>query len=176
MQAGHLGINAHIAHRLQPLEGRADAFGFALGKARGRQGIGAEEFSGDRAAFTPLQEQIDLLLHGEETADLLEERLEGFLREIGVLIAIEAAAALHQFIEQIAAKFAAAAFSQIAADQIQDPVGQQGIEVALEAHPLLLLLAHALQQLDAVVQDLRSAFKAAIAAALLAGLLGREGR
>ena len=57
-----------------------------------------------------MQEQIDLLLHGEETADLLEERLERFLRELGILIAIEAAAALHQFIEQIAAEFAAAAF------------------------------------------------------------------
>ena len=47
MQAGHLGINAHIAHGLQPLQGRADSLGFALGKARGREGIGAEDFSGD---------------------------------------------------------------------------------------------------------------------------------
>ena len=41
---------------------------------------------------------------------------------------------------------------------------------------MFLLLAHALQQLDAVVQDLRGAFKAAIAAALLPGLLSRDGR
>ena len=106
-------------------------------------------------------------MDGEKTADLLEKRLEGLLREAGVLIAIKAAASLDQFIEQIAAKFTAAVFGQIAADQIQDPIGQQSIEVALQAHPLLLLLSHPLQQLDAVLQDLGGAFKAAIAAALL---------
>ena len=165
--------------RPEAIEGFLDALGLALGEAGGGEGIGPQKFSGDRTGFGPELEQIDLLLHGEETADLLEEGLKGFLGEVFVLITVESTAAFHQIQQQFQTVFPVAAVVQVAADQIQDSIGEQALEVVLQGLAQIGLLAHALQQLDALLQQLGGRFKAAVMAAIgpcaLGGQAGQQG-
>ena len=176
MKAGHLRLHPHIVQLLQALQRGFDALGFALGKTGGGQGVSAEEFSGDGASVGPGLEQINLFLDGEEAADLLEEGLKRLLREVRIEIPIQAAAALDQVLQELLAGLPVAAVVEIPAEQIENPKRQQGLQFSLQGHPLLLLLSHALQQLNALLQGLGGGFKAAVAATFIGGLTGGQGR
>ena len=89
-----------LAAEMPPVAGERDPLGFALGESRGRQGDAAEEIGGAGALLGPAVEQIELLLHGEEGTDLLEEGLEILWGEALIGRAFQATAALDQLLEQ----------------------------------------------------------------------------
>ena len=82
------GIEVGIGKRLQPVAGLLEELWLAprepcCGESQNREetGIGC-------APLKPAAEQIDLLLNGEEAADLVEERFEILLAEAAGLITI----------------------------------------------------------------------------------------
>ena len=149
---GEEDLDAGLAAVLEAFVGLEDPFRLALGEARGGQGKAREEVGGGRAAIAPAAEELHLLLSRQELADLLEERLELALGEGQIGVALEATALLHELLQQGDALLAGAAGGEVAADQIEHAIGQQFLEVLLELAPLLGLLAHALQQLQALLQ------------------------
>ena len=151
--AGHEHLHARLAAALQAFQGRQDALGLALHEAGGGEGEAGQEIGGGRAGLGPAVEQVHLLLHRQELADLFEEGLELAGGEVGVVLPLQAAPLLHQPLQQGDALLAGGVGGEVAADQIQHAVWQQGLQVVLEPPALLRLLAHALQQLQALLQQ-----------------------
>ena len=77
-------------------------------------------------------------------------------------------------LQQGDALLAGAAGGEVAADQIEHAIGQQFLEVLLELAPLLGLLAHALQQLQALLQGQGGRFIAALVAVIPGGALAGQ--
>ena len=177
---GEEDLDAGLAAVLEAFVGLEDPFGLALGEARGGQGKAREEVGGGRTAIAPAAEELHLLLSRQELADLLEERLELALGEGQIGVALEATALLHELLQQGDALLAGAAGGEVAADQIEHAIGQQFLEVLLELATLLGLLAHALQQLQALLQGQGGRFIAALVAVIpggaLAGQSGEQGQ
>ena len=113
-------------------------------------------------------------MNRQERADLLKKGLELALVEIPVAVAIEAAAALHQLLEQLQTLTAFQGGAQVAADQIEDPVGQEPAQLLFQLVPLLGQLAHALQQLQALLQHRGGRLKAALVLIILGGRLASQ--
>ena len=119
MQAGQQGLGPFGATGLQPQFGSGNSLGFALAKARSRESCGGQEIGGPGArtrggsttcgrttcvrttwGIGPAAEQIHLLLHGEEGADLFEKGLEFFARQARIVVPLQAAPALDQLLEE----------------------------------------------------------------------------
>ena len=84
---------------LQPLAGRGDALGLALGKAGGGEG-GARQEICSRRGFCPATEQIHLLLHRQEGTDLLKKGLKFLRAHARVTETLQSAPAGHQLFKQ----------------------------------------------------------------------------
>ena len=86
------GIEVGIGKRLQPLAGLLEELRLAPREACCGERQNREETGIGRTPLKPAAEQIDLLLNGQEAADLMEERFEILLIEAAGLIAISIAA------------------------------------------------------------------------------------
>ena len=110
---------------------------------------------------------------------MLEERLEFFGAEIWVSGAFEPTATHHQIGQHRESLAAFGAGGEGAAQQIQHPVGSQGFESFGQLLPLAWQLAHALQQLLALADQLGGHFVATLLVQVLgprqAGLGGHQG-
>ena len=159
--------------------GLVNALGLALGKAGGGKGIAGQEIGRGGAGLGPAAEEVNLFLHRQERADLFEKGLELALVEIAVAVAIEAAPALHQLFQQPQPFTAFQGGAQVAADQIQHPIGQEPSQLLFQLAALLGELAHALQQKQALLQHRGGRLKAALVLVIhggcLAGQAGQEG-
>ena len=142
--AGQERFDPQLAGGGEAAVGLANALGLALGKAGGREGVAGQEIGSGGAGLGPAAEQVNLFLNRQERTDLLEKSLELGLVEIPVAVAIEAAAALQQLFEQLEAFQAFQGGAQVAAHQIQHPVGQEPAQLLFKLAPLLGQLAHAL--------------------------------
>ena len=108
VQAGQERLAPFGATGLQPRLGGGNPLGFALAKARSGEGCGGQEISSPGVSprgasvprvIGPAAEQVHLLLHGEEGADLFEKGLEFFARQARVVVPLQAAPALDQLLE-----------------------------------------------------------------------------
>ena len=127
VEIGEQGFDPLPAASPQPLAGGRDPLRFALGEAGGGEGDGGEELGGGRTLAPPAVEQVELLLHREEGADLLEEGLEVLGGEILIGVALQSAPPLHQLLQQGQTLLPFLAGGGIAAEQIQHPEGRQGL-------------------------------------------------
>ena len=84
---------------LQPLAGRGDALGLALGKAGGGEG-GARQEIGSRRSACPATKQINLFLHCQEGTDLFEKGLKFLRAHARVTKAFQSTSAGHQLFKQ----------------------------------------------------------------------------
>ena len=170
VQAGQQRLGSFGATRLQPRLGGGNPLGFALAKARCGERCGGQEISSLRACprgaripgvIGPAAEQIHLLLHGEEGADLFEKGLEFFARQAWVVVPLQAAPALDQLFEQGQALGALADGGEIAAEQIEHAEGGEALELLVDLMAQGGELAHALQELQTLSEGLGGTFVAA---------------
>ena len=158
-------------NRRQPLQliaGLLDQLRLASRETCRRESQHREESGFARTVGLPSAEQIDLLLNGEETADLLEERFEvglGHRRALthrrsaaGRQLTLQPPAITHQTVQQGDALIVIGDGTEVPAQQIQDPEGEQCLQLLLEHGLLIGQFPHALLQLDAIPQHLRRRF------------------
>ena len=155
--AGDQRLEPLLAAGFEPLAGGRNPLRFALGKSGGGQGCAGQKISGG-GARRPATEDIDLLLNGEEGADLLEKGLEFLRSHARVSESLQAAAALDQLLQQGKPLGPLGLGREVAAEQVKYPVGAQSIELVFQLLANGRLLAHALQKLQALLQDLGSPF------------------
>ena len=169
VQVGEQRFDAAAATGLQAFTGGGDPLGLALGEAGGGEGDAAEEIRRLRTGLGPAAEQIHLLLHRQEAADLLEEHLELRAAEAGIQIPLQATAALHELFEQLQALTALLHGGQLPAEQIEHQKGRERVEIAHQALTQVRQLAHPLQQLQSLLQLAGGGLEVTAAAALLSG-------
>ena len=99
MQAGQQRLQSVLTAGLQPLAGRGDALGLALGKAGGGEGGACQEIC-SRRGFCPATEQIHLFLHCQEGTDLLKKGLKFLRAHARVTETLQSAPAGHQLFKQ----------------------------------------------------------------------------
>ena len=165
VQAGQEGLGSFRATGLQPRLGGGNPLGFALAKTRSSESCGGQEIgspgSSIQRVIGPAAEQVHLLLHGEEGADLFEKGLEFFDRQARVVVPLQAAPALDQLFEQRQSLGALAHGGEIAAEQIEHAEGGEALELLVDLMAQGGELAHALQKLQTLLEGLGGAFVAA---------------
>ncbi len=149
--AGQGGLDGPLTAGLQQLAGGLDALGLALGKSGGGQGSAGQQ-GGLGGLGGPAAEQIHLLLHGEEGADLIEEGAKLRGRQVGIRLSLQPAALLHQLLEQLQAQLAFGPGRQVAAEQVEHSIGPQAQQLIADFLEQGRQLAHALQQLAALLE------------------------
>ena len=153
------GIEVGIGKRLQPVAGLLEELRLAPREPRCGERQNREETGIGCAPLKPAAEQIDLLLNGEEAADLMEERFEILLVEAAGLITIsigglETTSGHNQLIQQRQPPLMGVLIAEITAEQIQNPEGSQPLQGVFQLALLVGELAHPLLQLNAVDQKL----------------------
>ena len=162
---------------MQALQCRLDPLRLALHEAGSGEGQAGQPIGAAGSGLGPAAEQIQLFLNGEELADLLEERRKFTGGERRVAIPFQAAAALHQLIEQGDTLLAGGHGREIAADQVEHAVRKQGVQLLFQSASLIRQLAHALQQLQALLQGAGCCFVMALAAVVGGGgMAGQAGQ
>jgi type IV secretory pathway VirB2 component (pilin) len=115
-------------------------------------------------------------LNGEKAADLLEKSLELLVVEVRIPFPFQAPASFHHLFQQGQPLTALGPGGQIPAEQIQNSIRSQPLQVALKAFPQLWPLAHALQQLQGLLEGLGGGFIAALMVVFLGAGQARQAR
>ena len=174
-----LGVEAIKHQLLKTLTCVLNAFRLALGKTCSGQSHRRKEGRIHGAGLLQTAVKVHLLLNGQEPADLLEKQLEGSLihacrqvrcRQPVQATALQSSTGTDELLQHRQTLAARGLFSQIPTEQIQNPEGEQLREIGLQRKPLIRQLAHALQQLLAVLQQVGRRLIAALLLVLPGGI------
>ena len=101
-------------------------------------------------------------MNGEEAANLLKEQLKFTLAK-AVTVVVQCCAfkpppLIHQFIQELQTLLTRHLLSQIAAEEIKNPIRRELEQILLDLLTLIRELAHPLKQLQAIGQQARCRF------------------